>query len=109
MPNDQPPAEGDLRQTISALNREAYQLAQQAARHPATAQQYTAQAQDLERRLAAVAPLIDSAEPWEQGELAAAWTDARLDLDYILSGGTQPTSLRLHHFLTSLGHEPATP
>ena len=109
MPTTQPPAEGDLRQTITALNRAAYELAQQAARHQATTQQYEAQAQDLDRRLQAVGPQLDSAEPFEQGELAEAWTDARLDLDYILSGGTQPTSLRLHHFLAGLGHEPATP
>ncbi len=109
MPDSQQPAGDDLRQTITALNREAYALAQQVARHQAQTDQYTEQARALDQRLEAVSPLIDSAEAWEQGELAEAWTDARLDLDYILSGGSQPTSIRLHHYLAGLGQEPTTP
>ncbi len=32
-----------------------------------------------------------------------------LDLDYVLSGGRQPSSIRLHHYLTSLRGAPAGP
>src|SRR4051812_44946101 len=93
-----PPASdagGDLRQILTQLNQSAYHLAQQAAQLAPGSPQLVAQAADLDARLAAVSPRIDTAPPDEQPELAELWTDARLDLDYILSGGSQPTSIRL--------------
>lgn len=104
MSSVQPPAEGDLQRIIMELNQAAYHLAQQAAQQPNQFDQFAEQAYELDRRLQAVALLIDNTEvPGQPDELIEAWTTARLDVDFILSGGSQPTSLRLHQFLTGLG------
>lgn len=92
----------DLVQTITALNQAAYQLAQQAAHAGDHSSAYAAQAAALDARLADIAPRLADLALDEQAALAAAWTEARLDLDYVLSGGRQPTSIRLHHYLTGL-------
>lgn len=98
-----PDTEGDLRQILTRLNQAAYRLAQQAAQRAAMPEQLEATAQALDQQLMALTPRLDAAPPADQAELVDAWTEARLDLDYILSGGSQPTSIRLHRFLSGLG------
>jgi hypothetical protein len=102
-PPPDPDTAGDLHQILTRLNQAAYRLAQQAAQRAAVPEQLEAEAQALDQQLMALSPRLDAAPPADQAELVNTWTEARLDLDYILSGGSQPTSIRLHRFLAGLG------
>jgi hypothetical protein len=113
MSNLQPSTAYHLVPIILELSRDAFYLAQQAAQQPNQNDQLTQRASDLDQRLQAVAVLINHSKDEKTGQpdelLTTPWTEARLDVDFILSDGSQPISFRLHHFLTELASKVSNP
>ena len=97
------PAPGEpAAQTVYAVSHEAFTLAREAAVGEGDAAARERQARVLNSRLDELWPLVQAAPDNERPGLNQAWTDARLDLGYILSGGELPTSTRLHYALADL-------
>ena len=88
----------DLGLELAKLSAAAFAMAQIATERGDFAA-HEADARALNDRLEEIRPRIESASPAEQPALEQVWTDARLDLGYILSAGELPTSTRMHHFL----------
>lgn len=59
---------------------------------------HAADARALDERLSALRPRIEAAGPDEQPAHEQTWSDARLDLGYVLSAGELPTSNRLSNY-----------
>ena len=88
----------DLTELVSRLSGDAFSLAQATATRGGTAVDEV-HARELNDRLDELWPRIEAASTAVQPILSLAWTDARLDLGYVLSGGALPTSTRMHAFL----------
>lgn len=87
--------DGDLNQTVNELSNEAFELARAAAESGDYAAG-EARARELNDQLTDVWPSVEGAPAEEHDELSRVWSDARLDVGYVLSGGELPTSTRLH-------------
>ena len=87
--------DSDLNQTVYGLSNEAFELARAAAESGDYAAG-EARAQELNDQLTGLWPRVEDAPAEEQAELSRVWSDARLDVGYVLSGGELPTSTRLH-------------
>ncbi len=92
----------DLHVIVHRLSNEAFRLAQQYASGAGEPEKLDEQARDINNRLDTLWPLIQKLEPTAQAELSQAWSDARLDADYVLSGGELSTSTRLYYYLQSM-------
>jgi hypothetical protein len=93
--------EWDLKKAVHELSRAAYDLAKDAARNQGEQAKLETRAREMDSFLDELVPHIQAAPPDDQPELQAEWTDARQDITYVLSGGTLPTSIRMHHYLQS--------
>jgi hypothetical protein len=94
------PLEGEkLQRAVENASRDAYALARTAATGEVDWDSLEEPAKRIDARLDELVPMIQAAPVDEQPALTQAWNDARLDVSYVLSGGTQPTSLRLAAFL----------
>lgn len=80
---------------MTRLSQEAYELAKAFASGDSDGEAQKVRARAIDRRLDELVPLIQAALPADQPRLTEAWNDARLDVGFVISGGTQPTSLRL--------------
>jgi len=87
-----------LRQSVLTASREAFELARRAAESGDFAAR-AEQARQLNDRLTELWPQIESAPTDAQAELTRAWSDARLDLGYVLSHGELDTSTRLYQVI----------
>jgi hypothetical protein len=90
-----------LDQEISRLSAESFKLAQEAARGKRSWIDLEKRASEINTRLEEIWPEIEDADSGQSVLLRQAWTDARLDVGYVLSGGELATSIRLHHYLQS--------
>lgn len=97
-----PRNENDLRLMVHRASNKAFSLAQQFAAGAADLSRIQAKARELNRQLDELWPLIQQSTANEQVDLSQAWSDARLDLGYILSGGQLSTSTRLYYYLQGL-------
>src|SRR5215217_3612627 len=88
----------DLGIELAKLSAAAFAMAQVATERGDFAA-HEADARALNDRLEEFRPRIEAAPATEQPALEQVWTDARLDLGYVLSAGELPTSTRMHHFL----------
>lgn len=96
------PRESELIKTVHNLSRAAFQLAQDSASGEGDKSQNEAKAREMNKQLDELVPRIREAPPEDQANLQSEWTDARQDLNYVLSGGALPTSIRMFHYLRSL-------
>src|SRR5688572_15962397 len=87
----------DLSLEVAKLSAAAYAMAQIATERGDFAA-HEAAARALDERLTALWPRIETADPAEQPALEQSWTDARLDLGYVLSAGELPMSTRLNTY-----------
>lgn len=92
----------ELNLTVQRLSNQAFQLAQEAAQQSGDLVELKAQAQALNSQLDQLLPEIQSAPAVQQPELNRAWSDARLDVGYVLSDGELSPSTRLFYFLQNL-------
>lgn len=92
----------ELNLTVQRLSNQAFQLAQEAAQQSGDPAELKAQAQALNSQLDQLLPQIQSAPADQQPELNHAWSDARLDVGYVLSNGELSPSTRLFYFLQNL-------
>ena len=90
----------ELQKTVIGVSNQAFELAQQAVQGRGDQNGRMSHARELNTRLDELLPQVQNAPANIQPTLSAAWTDARLDIGYVLSNGTLPgTSTRLHYFL----------
>jgi hypothetical protein len=87
---------------ISKLSADAFQLAIAAVESGDFAAQ-EAKARELNKRLDDAWPRIDLSPEPAKSALSKDWTDARLDLGYVLSKGELSTSTRLYYALKDRG------
>lgn len=92
----------DLGRHVSKLSYKAFELAKQAASGKGDKAQLMEQAGELNNHLEEVFNQIQSAPTNEQARLNSAWSDARLDVGYVMSGGELSTSTRLYYYLEDL-------
>jgi hypothetical protein len=83
------------------LSNEAFTLAQEAATNQGEAGARDERARTLNAILENIWPDIQTASAYDPG-LTNAWSEARLDLGYVLSGGGPTTSIRLFQYLQGL-------
>lgn len=89
----------ELNLTVLRTSNEAFDLAKQFGSANADQGGLKKQAEALNQRLNELLPLVQSASASDQPTLNMAWSDARLDVGYILSDGKLPTSTRLYYYL----------
>lgn len=89
----------ELTESVIGVSQEAFDLARAAAMSGDFAAD-EARARELNDRLDELWPRVEAAPATAQPVLGQAWSDARLDLGYLLSGGALPTSIRLNHLIT---------
>ena len=83
------------------LSNEAFTLAQAAATNQGDSTTRNERARALDAVLDEIWPDVQTASAVDPG-LANAWSEARLDLGYVLSGGGPATSIRLFQYLQGL-------
>jgi len=91
----------DLRITVLRLSSEAFILAQEYAGNTSDLTLLQKRAEVINTRLDELWPMIQKLPAFEQADLGQAWSDARLDADYVLSNGELSTSTRLYYYLQS--------
>lgn len=100
---DSEPAEhagySPLQRTVTSLSYDAFRLAQTAAASAEDILALKRRAREMNTQLDELDALIEGAPAGEQAALRKAWSDARLDVGYVLSGGTLPKSVRMGFFL----------
>src|SRR5688500_16560110 len=89
----------DLSLTIHRVSSEAFTLAKQMVDGVEDRAALQQQAGGINARLKELWPVVDAAPTAVRADLTNAWSNARADVDYVLSGGTLPTSTRLHHYM----------
>jgi hypothetical protein len=87
---------------LSKISAEAFALAT-AAIDSGDFETGKARARELDARLDETWPRIDRGTEPAKSALAKDWTDARMDIGYLLSHGELPTSTRLFHALNDRG------
>ena len=92
----------ELRKAVIGLSNEAFELAKQAVEGTGDKEQRAKQAQDINRRLEELLPEVQAAPATDQPTLNSAWSDGRLDVGYVMSGGQLSTSTRLYYFIEDL-------
>ena len=93
------PTHGGLAREVAQVSAAAFAMAQVATERKDFAA-HKANVRALRVRLAQLRIQIDELPPDEQRPLEPAWTNAQLDLTYILAGGDPPLfSVRMHRFL----------
>jgi hypothetical protein len=100
---ENPPS--DFPALVYQLSAAAFELAQEAAASQAKQNERARRAREINDFLNELVPYIQNAPLEEQEGLRTAWTDARLDVGYVLSGGELPTSTRLFHYLEGIKPE----
>jgi len=96
-----PQDQGDwskLARELYQLSNEAFELAQHEVAMQGDRNDREQRAKAIDQRLDALWPKLQEATAFDPG-LTQAWSDARLDLLYVLSSGTLSTSTRLFQFL----------
>jgi len=93
-----PVGENDLAHTTYRLSNEVFALAQQAVDGSGDKTERELKARELNAWLDQQFPAIRQASVRDPG-LMKAWSDARLELSYILSGGELSTSSRLAQYI----------
>ena len=92
----------DVRSSVQRLSAQSFESAKAVAAAGGSTESQRETARHLDGELANLWPAVDALPPNQRAEVSAAWTDARLDLDYILSAGQLPTSTRMYHYLQEL-------
>ena len=92
----------ELHLVVHRLSNEAFQLAQQYASGTGDLDKLAEHAREVNARLDTLWPLIQKLDVTVQADLSQAWSDARMDADYVLSGGELSTSTRLYYYLQGL-------
>ncbi|HEX9988458.1 MAG TPA: hypothetical protein VGE45_08280 [Chloroflexia bacterium] len=88
-----------LQRIVTAVSYDAFRLAQTAATSAGSSSALKRRAREVNTQLNELDALIEDAPTGEQAALRKAWSDARLDVGYVLSGGTLPKSSRMGLFL----------
>ncbi len=91
----------DLVHLVRKLSDAAFELAQQAYAGKGEEAAREAKAQEMNSFLNELVPLIQQSPTDDQATLEQTWTDARLDVGYVLSKGELSTSTRLHHYINN--------
>ena len=99
-------ADQDLEQTVRGLNQEALELARAAIAKREDPDVLEERGRDLDARLEELIDAIRAAPEDTRQNLIDAWSDARLDVTFVLGGARGPTSLRLGHELRERTEEP---
>jgi hypothetical protein len=90
----------ELLEEVEDLSRRAYELARaQADGDSAADVERREDATAIDRRLDELVPSIQCIDDPQVAAIQEAWTDARSDVMWVLSGGTLPASLRLGAYL----------
>src|SRR5258708_6073214 len=98
MPNDK-----SVSEQVSRLSLDAFNLAKDTATGRSDPADLKTRAKAMDERLTILIPEIRGMVTPDQSAVMQAWTDARLDLTYVLAGGGPiPTSTRLGFFLQDL-------
>ena len=84
---------------INQISGQAYQLAQQAFKSGHGSPELMKEAQKLNDQLDVFWSQIQESAADLQPELSRTWSDARLDVGYVLSQGELSTSTRLHYYI----------
>ena len=84
---------------VNQTSSQAFLLAQNAFQNGHGSPELMAQAQQLNNQLDEFWPQIQASAVDLQPELSRVWSDARLDVGYVLSQGELSTSTRLYHYL----------
>lgn len=92
----------EVRSAVQHLSLRSFDLAKAVAGTGSSTHNQRESARHLDGELSNIWPAVDALPLDQRAEASAAWTDARLDLDYILSAGQLPTSTRLFHYLQEL-------
>jgi len=93
---------------VYQLSNEAFTLAQEAASGGGDKEAREAKARELNARLDELWPQIQAGPATYDPGLNSAWSDARLDLGYVLSNGELSTSTRLFYYLESIKDQPGS-
>ncbi len=97
-----PTEPNNLRLTVFTLSNEAFNIAQRFASGLGDQAELNERAKEINSQLDGLWPLIQLYPAGEQADISQSWSDARLDVDYVLSNGELSTSTRLYHFLQNL-------
>lgn len=89
----------DLVLLVNQVSAQAFQLACQAFETGHESDDLIAQARRINDHLDDLWQVIQQAPQSDQPELSRAWSDARLDVGYVLSKGELSTSTRLFYFI----------
>ena len=92
-----------LQRQLDQVNRRTLELAKEVAAGTGDPEQRKSEARKLNKRLDELWPQVEAAPAGTQAALNQAWSDARLDLGYVLSDGDAPTSIRFFHYLQDIG------
>jgi hypothetical protein len=93
----------ELRQRIQLLGRDAFELAREGGAPEADDVAEHERAEDLRRQLDALVEPLRALPEDERAAIVGEWTDARLDVGYVLNGRAGPMSSRLGRWLESSG------
>jgi hypothetical protein len=91
---------------VYQLSSEAFTLAQEAASGGGDKEAREKKARALNERLDELWPQIQAGPASADPGLNNAWSDARLDVGYVLSNGDLSPSTRLYYYLESLKNQP---
>ncbi len=92
----------ELALSIYRLSNQAFELAQEFATAKGDKANLKKKAEEIDKQLEEMQPLIQHTPPSEQPTVNMKWADARLDVGYILTDGDLSTSTRLFYFLEDL-------
>ena len=90
-----------LRRRVQLLGRDAFELASEGGAAEADDDAERERAEDLGRQLDALIEPLRALPDDERAALVEEWTDARLDVGYVLNGRAGPMSSRLGRWLDS--------
>lgn len=88
-------ATDDAAVEVHRFSNEAFELARSFAQDDGSRDESKDRARQMQERLADVVALARTCSAERQADLNRVLADARLDLSYVLSDGTMPTSIRL--------------
>ena len=88
-----------LRRRVQLLGRDAFELAREGGAADADAEHE--HAEDLRRQLDTLVEPLRALPDDERAAIVEEWTDARLDVGYVLNGRAGPMSSRLGRWLDS--------
>jgi hypothetical protein len=88
----------DFKMAVAKASREAFELAQKAIESGHMIE-FADQARAINQRLDELLPGVQAAPAEDQPTLNHNWSDARLDVGYVLSNGQLPSSTRLYYYL----------